>query len=174
MSVLYVVLALVAAQRIVELCYARRNTRALLARGGVETARAQHPWFVTLHAAWLLAMLVFVPARTPPDWWLLGAFALLQGARIWVIASLGPYWTTRLITLPGAPLVRRGPYRLLRHPNYAIVALEIAALPLAFGAWIIALVFSAANAALLTWRIKAEDAALAPRRSLTTEREMLR
>ncbi len=159
---LYGVLAFVAAQRLIELHVARKHADALLARGGIEIAREQHPWFIALHAAWLLAMFDFVPPTAMPNWSLLAAFALLQCARIWVIASLGPNWTTRVITVPGAPLVRKGPYRFVRHPNYAIVALEIAFLPLAFGAWTIAAAFTIANAVLLTWRIKAEDRAIAP------------
>jgi methyltransferase len=91
-------------------------------------------------------------------------FLILQGARLWVLVSLGRYWTTRVITVPGAPLVRRGPYRYFRHPNYLVVVAEIAVLPIAFGAWVVAVVFSALNAALLAWRISLEDQALAPRR----------
>ena len=98
------------------------------------------------------------------SWPLLGAFLLLQAARLWVIASLGRFWTTRVITLPGAPLVRRGPYRWLKHPNYLVVVAEIAVLPLTFGAWALALGFSLANAALLADRIRTEEKALAPRR----------
>jgi methyltransferase len=89
----------------------------------------------------------------------------LQAARLWVLASLGRFWTTRIVILPGAPLVRRGPYRYLRHPNYLVVAAEIAVLPLVFGAWGIALVFSLLNLVLLIQRIRVEDAALAPRRA---------
>jgi methyltransferase len=161
---LYGILGLVALQRLIELRIARRNTRALLARGGIEVARGQYPWFVALHAAWLLAMLLFISPAVAPNWWLLAAYTVLQGARVWVITTLGPYWTTRVITIPGAPLVRSGPYRFLRHPNYAVVALEIAVLPLAFGAWGIALFFSVANVVLLSLRIKAEEAALSDRR----------
>jgi len=160
------IVALVALQRAGELVYARRNTRALLARGAVEAAPHQHRYFVLLHAAWLLAMLTFVPWSVRPNWALVGAFALLQIARIWIVLSLGAFWTTRIVTLPGAPLVRRGPFRLLRHPNYTVVTLEIALLPLAFGAWQIALVFTIANGAMLAWRIAAENRALAPRRVL--------
>jgi methyltransferase len=80
--------------------------------------------------------------------------------------SLGPYWTTRIVTLPGAPLVQRGPYRFLNHPNYAVVTAEIAALPLAFGAYAIAITFSLANLALLAWRVRIEDRALAARRGI--------
>lgn len=160
MSTLWLVLLLVAVQRTVELFYARRNERRLLARGGVETGASHYPLVVLLHAAWLVAMAVSIPPQTPPNWWLIGIFALLQAARVWVIASLGPYWTTRVVTIPGTTLVRRGPYRFLRHPNYAIVAAEIAVLPLAFGAVTIAVAFTLLNAALLTWRIRVEDRAL--------------
>jgi methyltransferase len=163
MTVLYIVIALVAIQRIAELIYAERNTRRLRERGGIEVAAWQHPLFVALHAAWLLSLLAFIPHAATANWWLLGAFLTLQLARLWVVASLGPYWTTRIITLPTAPLVRRGSYRFVKHPNYTIVVLEIALLPLAFGAWGIALVFSAINAILLFFRIRAEDYALAPR-----------
>jgi methyltransferase len=165
-SVLYVVLGLVALQRLVELLYAQRNTRRLLARGGTETASWQHLFFVTMHAAWIVAMAVLVPPNTAPNWYLLGLYVVLQGLRFWAIASLGPYWTTRIITLPGAPIVRSGPYRWVRHPNYIVVVAEIAVLPLAFGATSIALIFSALNAGLLALRIRAEEAALSGRYSL--------
>jgi methyltransferase len=160
MSILWLVLLLVAVQRTVELVYARRNERRLLARGGVETGASHYPLIVALHAAWLVAMAVSIPAQTLPNWWLLGIYALLQAARVWVIASLGPYWTTRVVTVPGVVLVRRGPYRFLRHPNYAIVAAEMVVLPLAFGAVTIAVAFTLLNAAVLTWRIRVEDRAL--------------
>jgi methyltransferase len=158
------VVAAVALLRVAELLYAGRNTRRLKARGGVEIAPEQYPWFVALHAAWLASLLLFVPANATPNLYLLGIFALAQAARVWIIATLGPFWTTRVITLPGAPLVRRGPYRFVRHPNYAIVCIEIAVLPLAFGAWIVAAIFTAANAALIAWRVFAEDTALDARR----------
>jgi len=165
MSVLYVVLVLVALQRAIELFYAQRNTRALLERGATEYAPQQHPFFIALHAVWLLSLLVFVKSQQPPNWYLLGIFSVLQGLRVWVIATLGPAWTTRIISLPSAPLVRSGPYRLMRHPNYAIVVAEIAVLPLAFGAVAIAVVFSGLNAVLLALRIRAEEDALANRYS---------
>jgi methyltransferase len=164
MTPLWWVLAAVACLRVVELLYAARNTRRLRARGAIEIAREQYPWFIVLHASWLIAMFAFIPPATAPNLYLLALFVLAQAARVWIIASLGPYWTTRVITLPGAPLVRHGPYALVKHPNYAIVCIEIAVLPLAFGAWQIALIFSAANAALLAWRIRVEDRALDARR----------
>jgi methyltransferase len=164
-SAALVVVFAVAALRIGEIAYARRNAAALIARGGVEVGSAHYPLFFVLHGGWLLAIFWTVPAETPVNWAWLGVFALLQLGRFWVIASLGPFWTTRVITLPGAPLVRRGPYRFIRHPNYLVVSCEIAVLPLVFGAWRLALVFSLLNAALLVWRIKIEDQALAPRRA---------
>jgi methyltransferase len=162
-SAVAVIVTLVAAERIAELAHAARNTRALLARGGVETGAGHYPLLVLLHGAWLASLLFLVPADTPPSWNWLGAFALLQALRLWIIQSLGPFWTTRIITLPDAPLVRRGPYRLLRHPNYVVVTAEIAVLPLAFGAWRIAAIFSVLNLALLAWRVRIEERALAPR-----------
>ncbi|MGK9168052.1 hypothetical protein KXR53_17215 [Inquilinus limosus] len=154
---------LVAAQRLGELAYARRNEARLRARGAVESGARHYPLFILLHGAWLLAIFLLVPADRTPFWPLLVLFLLLQVARVWVVATLGPYWTTRVLSLPGAPLVRRGPYRWLRHPNYLIVAAEIAVLPLAFDAWVIAIVFSLANALLLHHRIGIEEQALAGR-----------
>jgi methyltransferase len=165
MSIFGIVLILVAAQRFGELVYATRNTRALKARGAVEYGAGHYPLIVGLHAAWLAALLVFVPWRTPPDWYWLGLFIVLQAARLWVVASLGRHWTTRIVVLPGAAPVRRGPYRWLNHPNYLVVAAEIAVLPLAFGTWRIALIFSALNAAVLAWRIHVEGDALGYRRT---------
>ena len=166
MSAARALIALVALLRLAELAYAARNTRALKRRGAVEHGGEHYYLFVLLHASWLAAMLLAVPREAEPSPLFLALFALLQLARLWVILSLGRFWTTRILTLPGVPLVRRGPYRLLRHPNYAVVAAEIAVLPLVFGAWRIALVFSVLNAALLAWRIRVEERALAPRRTL--------
>ena len=136
------VLGLVAGLRIGELFIARRNTKALLARGAIEVGAAHYPLFILLHASWLIAMALLIPMYAYPNMILLAVFLVLQLGRLWVISTLGPYWTTRIITLPGAPLVKRGPFRLVRHPNYLVVACEIAVLPLAFGAWRIAVVFS--------------------------------
>jgi methyltransferase len=162
---IYIILALVVAQRLVEIVYAERNTRALLARGAVEIGRAHYPLIVLLHAAWLTAIVLLLPADAAIHYFPLSVFVALQLARVWVLVALGPYWTTRIITLEGAPLVRTGPYRFVRHPNYLVVAGEIAMLPLAFGEWTVAIVFSILNAAVLAWRIRQEDAALAVRRA---------
>lgn len=162
----YVIVALVVVQRLAELVYAERNTRALKARGAVEIGAAHYPLIVLLHAGWLVAVTLLLPADVRIDWWLIALFVVLQGLRVWVLATLGPYWTTRIITLEGAPLVRRGPYRLVRHPNYLVVSAEILVLPLAFGEWWVAAVFTVLNAAMLAWRIRQEETALALRRKL--------
>ena len=162
----YAIVVLVALQRLIELRYAERNTKVLLARGGIEVGRAHYPLIVALHAAWLLAIVLALPREPDIAWPWIGVFVLLQAARIWVIASLGPFWTTRIITLKDAPLVRRGPYKFVRHPNYLVVAAEIAVLPLAFGEIWIAVVFSVLNATVLAWRIREEEVALSPRRGL--------
>jgi methyltransferase len=161
----YLILALVAVQRLAEVAYAEKNTRALLVRGAVEVGRAHYPFIVLLHAAWLVAIFGFLPQPTPIHWIALAVFIVLQGLRVWVLATLGPYWTTRIITLPGAPLVKTGPFRLIRHPNYTVVVGEILMLPLVFGEITVAIVFSVLNAIILFWRIRQEDAALAARRA---------
>lgn len=160
MSPVVVVVALVGLQRLLELAISVRNERRLRARGAVEHGARHFPLFILVHGGWLLAILTATPPARWPDPWLLGLFVLLQAARIWVLSSLGERWTTRILVLPGAPLVRRGPYRFLRHPNYVVVALEIAILPLAFGLWQIALTFSILNALLLVLRIHVEERAL--------------
>lgn len=163
----YFIIGAVVLERLCELVYAERNTRALLAQGAAEVGRAQYPLIVLLHAAWLVTIALALPDPPRFYWIPLGVFLLLQVARIWVLATLGRYWTTRIITLESAPLVKRGPYRFLRHPNYAVVIGEIAVLPLVFGEIWVAVVFSAANALMLWWRIDQEDAALAQRRQLS-------
>jgi methyltransferase len=167
MSSAIIVVALVALERLIELIYSARNTRALLARGAVEIGRAHYPLIVLLHAAWLVSLVVFLPKPAPLHWGWLAVFFALQVLRFWVLVTLGPYWTTRILTLPGAPLVRKGPYRFLRHPNYAVVVGEIVSLPLAFGEVAVAVAFSLLNAAILAWRISVEEGALASRREVT-------
>ena len=153
-------LAFVTLQRLGELWLAQRNTRALMQKGAVESGQAHYPLIVGLHAAWLAGLWLMAWDDGLDLRWL-GAFAVLQVLRAWVIATLGPRWTTRIITVPGETLVRRGPYRFISHPNYAVVALEMAVLPLVFGLWAYALMFFVLNASVLWVRIKAENEALA-------------
>jgi methyltransferase len=164
-TTLYWVLGVVAVQRLIELAHARRNTARLRRLGGEEADAGGYPFFLLLHAGWFASLLACVPPATPPSWPLIGLFALLQLGRVWVILSLGRYWTTRIITLPDAPLVRAGPFRYLRHPNYLLVVAEIAILPLAFGAVAIAPTFSVLNLVLIARRIRIEERVLAPRRA---------
>jgi len=159
MSVATSILLLVTAQRLGELVLARHNTTRLLAKGAIEIGRRHYPLVVALHAAWLTALWIWgrdqdinVPA-------LIG-FAVMQGLRLWVLATLGERWTTRIIVLPGAPLVAAGPYKYLAHPNYAVVVGEIALLPLALHLPWLALLFTILNAAVLFIRIRVEARAL--------------
>jgi len=162
----YVVIGLVVLQRFGELTLANRNTQRLKAKGAVEIGAGHYRFIVLLHAAWLMAVLWLLPAPLVIHWAWLGLFVVLQAVRVWVIATLGPYWTTRIISMPDAPLIKHGPYRFLRHPNYVVVAGEILALPLVFGETLVAIVFSLANAAMIFWRIREEEAALLSRREL--------
>ncbi len=152
-------LVFVTAERLAELVLAKHNTSRLLSRGAVEFSPYHYPLIVTLHAAWLFG-LWYAAWDRPLHWGWLALFAVLQVLRVWVLATLGERWTTRIIVLPGAPLVKTGPYRFLSHPNYAVVIGEIAVLPLVFGLPWYALAFSVMNAMVLFLRISAESAAL--------------
>ena len=151
---------LVALERLAELVYARRNTAALLRAGGHEIGRGHYPFIVLLHLSWLASVYVFADKAALPVWGWIAFYLALQALRYWAIASLGRYWTTRIIAVPNAPLVARGPYRFMRHPNYLVVVLEIAALPLAFREPLVAALFSWLNAMLIAWRVRIETKAL--------------
>lgn len=153
------VLAFVTLQRLAELMLSQRNTKRLLARGAYEVDPGHYPFIVLLHASWL-AVLWFLGPGPPIEIVPLILFALLQLARVWVIATLGERWTTRIIVLPGAPLIRAGPYRWVDHPNYLIVIGEFAVLPLVFDLPAVAIVFSLLNGLLLWVRITRENQAL--------------
>ncbi len=168
MTAAQIIIAYVLIQRLLELLWAQRNTRRLLEEGAVEHGASHYPYFVLLHATWLVAIVFVATPNAPVNWTWLAVYGVLQLGRIWVMASLGRFWTTRIIVPPGEPLVARGPYRFLRHPNYLIVAGEIAVLPLVFDQWLLAILFSLANALLLRERIAQENAALAARRPLTS------
>jgi methyltransferase len=157
------ILALVTLQRAGELVISRNNTRKLLARGAVEVASGHYLPIVAVHAAWLLSLWVF-GRHHQVNPVALGVYLVLQGFRIWVLRTLGSRWTTRIIVLPDQPLVSAGPYRLLSHPNYVVVAGEIAVLPLVFNLPLLAALFTVLNAAVLAVRIRAENRALAASR----------
>ena len=164
MSIAWIILGLVAAQRLGELLYSRRNEARLRACGAVEVGAGHFPLFFVVHGGWLVALAVTISPATAINGWWLGLFVLAQMARVWVLVSLGAYWTTRILTLPDAPLVVTGPFRWLRHPNYTVVVVEIAALPMVFSNLTIAITFSILNALLLVHRIRLENAMLLPRR----------
>jgi methyltransferase len=152
-------LAFVTLQRLVELPIAAANRKRLLAAGGHEVGAGHYPLIVAVHAAWLAALWWLAPGR-PIHLPFLALFILIELGRIWVLRTLGPRWTTRIIVVPGEKLVASGPYRYLNHPNYLVVIGEIAVLPLVFGLWQVALAFSLLNAAMLTIRVRAENEAL--------------
>jgi methyltransferase len=155
-----IILALVTLQRLGELALARHNTERLLARGAIEVGADHYPLVVSVHTAWLIALWVWGRDQDV-NLAALAAFIVLQGLRLWIIATLRSRWTTRIIVLPGEPLVASGPYRYFSHPNYAVVTAEIALLPLALHLPRLALIFTIANAAVLAIRIRAEARALA-------------
>jgi methyltransferase len=154
------ILGVVTLQRAGELVVSRHNTHRLLARGAMEVAPGHYPLMVALHAAWLISLWVFGRDQ-PVNIVALLFYLVLQGFRFWVMRTLGSRWTTRIIVLPEQPLLSAGPYRFLSHPNYAVVAGEIAVLPLALNLPLLALVFTILNAMVLTIRIRAENRALA-------------
>jgi methyltransferase len=155
----FIILALVTLQRLGELMLAQYNTTRLLARGAIEVGASHYPLIVAVHTAWLVALWVFGRGAAVcfPAF---AVFIVLQGLRVWIIATLGSRWTTRIIVLLGEPLIASGPYRYLAHPNYAVVAAEIAILPLALHLPMTALVFTLLNAVVLFIRIRAESRVL--------------
>lgn len=155
----------VGVERLAELVVSRRHVRAALARGGVERGQRHYPAMVLLHAGLLVGALAEATVGDRPfhgwlGWPMLAIALAAQALRWWCIATLGEQWSTRVVVVPGAPLVTRGPYAVLRHPNYVAVVAEGVALPLVHTAWVTALVFTAANAVLLWVRIRCEDDAL--------------
>jgi len=164
---LYLALILaVTAERAVELWLSERNARRALARGGAEHGRGHYPAMVALHTALLVACaaeaLAWPEPPRPLAWLAVAGVALAQGLRWWAVATLGERWSTRVVVVPGAAPVTGGPYRFLRHPNYLAVVVEVACLPLAWGSWRTALLFTAGNALVLRARIRAEERALGP------------
>jgi methyltransferase len=159
MTLAVLLLGVATAERLGELWWARANTTSLLSKGAREYSARHYPAIVLLHALWLTSLWIFGWANPINSLWL-AIFVVLQVLRVWTLATLGRRWTTRIIVLPGAPLVASGPYRFLSHPNYFVVIGEIAVLPLCLGLPWLSLVFSLANALVLTIRVRAENAAL--------------
>jgi methyltransferase len=155
---------LLLAQRVLEELHSERNTRRLIAEGGREAGRDYYPVVAITHLAWIAAIFLLIPPTAPILWSLLALYLLLQVARYWIIATLGRYWTHRIITLDKAPIVHSGPYRFVRHPNYTVTIAETFLLPLVFGDAAVAAVFGSVWSAVLYHKILLEDAALKKRR----------
>lgn len=152
-------------QRGLEEIHSQRNTRRLLNDGASEAGASYYPVVAVTHLSWIAALFLLIPAGSAPSLPLLGLFLALQVARYWIIFSLGRFWTHRIITLPAAPIVRHGPYRFIRHPNYLVTFLETILVPAAFGAWAVSLLFGAIWGVVLVHKIKLEDEALDQRRT---------
>lgn len=161
-----VLVAAVAAERVVELVVSARHLRWARERGGVETGAGHYPFMAAVHTLLLVSCVAEVWVADRPflpwlGWPMLALVAGTQALRWWCVHTLGPQWNTRIVVVPGLSLVRRGPYRFLRHPNYVAVVVEVAALPLVHTAWVTAIVFSLLDAVVLSRRIPAEQRALA-------------
>jgi methyltransferase len=159
MTTAAIILLLVTLQRLSELVIAHRNTAALKVRGAIEHGAGHYPVMVLLHASWLAGLWLW-GWNASVIWPLMALYILLQGFRLWILASIGRRWTTRILTVPSETLVARGPYRFVRHPNYALVLLEVPLLPLALGLTWLAVLYGLLNIAMLAWRISVEEAAL--------------
>ena len=160
----WIVLSIVIIQRLAELGIAKNNEKRMKAEGAYEVGTRHYPIIVLLHTAFFVSLLVEVVVRQPslsPIWGiLLTIFLLTQVLRVWCLSSLGKFWNTKIIILPGADVVMKGPYRFIRHPNYVIVATEILVLPLLFGAYFTAILFTVLNAWMMSVRIPQEEKAL--------------
>jgi len=151
-------------QRGLEELHSARNTRRLITKGAYEAGRDYYPVVAVTHVAWIAGLFFLIPPAAPVSLPLLGIYLILQVLRYWIIGTLGPYWTHRIITLDSAPLIRTGPYRYLRHPNYAVTIAETLVLPLVFGAVALAIIMTAVWTSVLLYKIALEDGALARRR----------
>jgi Uncharacterized protein conserved in bacteria len=147
-------------QRLIELIYSNYNTKKLLLRGGKEYYKKHYPLFIILHTTWIVSLFIFIPHHVQPNLIFLTLFIILQFLRLWVLISLGKYWTTRIIRVKDTKLVTKGPYKYFKHPNYIIVFFEILILPLVFNSLIISIIFTFFNSLLLFYRIKLENKVL--------------
>lgn len=161
--IFYIVFAFVLFQRLIELQIAKRNEEAMLAKGAYEVGASHYKYMILLHASFFISLFVevaFLKLTFTPYYALLGGFIVLQLLRVWCLSSLGPFWNTKIIILPGANVVMKGPYAFIRHPNYLVVCLEIAILPLMFQAYVTAILFTILNFMMLSVRIPIEEKAL--------------
>ncbi|MFA1820753.1 isoprenylcysteine carboxyl methyltransferase family protein [Virgibacillus oceani] len=161
---LWTLFVLIIIQRLIELKIARRNEKWIKRKGGVEIGKEHYKWFVLIHSLFFLSILIETTLRDgailPFNYILFLLFLLTQAARIWCVLSLGKFWNTKIIVLPGSSLVKKGPYKYVKHPNYIIVGIELFIIPLLFGAYITAVVFPILHILLLRIRIPCEEKAL--------------
>lgn len=171
--IFFIILSLVILQRLLELVIARKNEKRMLAKGAYEVGANHYPYMIALHTGFFISLIIevvfFDRGLSPYFLWLFILFLAVQGLRIWCLASLGPFWNTKIIILPGANVVAKGPYLYIRHPNYLIVCIEIALIPLMFGAYYTAIAFTILNLLMLSVRIPTEEKAL---RELTNYNEV--
>ncbi|MET3727954.1 methyltransferase [Fictibacillus halophilus] len=151
-------------QRLAEVRIAKSNEKKLVSKGAVEAGSDHYKWMVSMHVAFFVVFFleVYVFNAQPPSWWVVPfiLFLIAQVIRVWAISSLGEFWNTKIILLPGANVVAKGPYRFMRHPNYTVVSLELLVMPLIFGAYFTAILFTILNIFMLRVRIPAEEKAL--------------
>ncbi|WNB93674.1 isoprenylcysteine carboxylmethyltransferase family protein [Bacillus sp. NEB1478] len=164
MKLFAIFICFLAIQRLSEVRIAKRNERILKEKGAIEAGKDHYFWMVTMHVSFFLFLLgeVLFLEVSPPKWWIVPfiLFLIAQVIRIWAITSLGVYWNTKIILLPGAAVVAKGPYKFIRHPNYLVVTIELIVIPLIFGAYITAILFTILNMLMLRVRITAEEKAL--------------
>jgi methyltransferase len=160
--IFYFILVFVILQRLVEIQIAKRNEKWMLAKGAYEVGASHYPWMILLHISFFISLLIEVNYKSifSPNYVLLLVFFLLQLLRVWCLVSLGKFWNTKIIILPGTNVVVKGPYSYIRHPNYLVVCLEIAMLPLMFQAYVTAITFTILNFIILSIRIPIEERAL--------------
>ena len=156
----YIIIIFICIQRLIELIYSNYNTKKLLNKGAKEYYKGHYPLFIILHSSWLASLVIFISPNSSINHNLLLIFILLQFLRLWVLLSLGQYWTTRIIRLNGSKLIKKGLYKWFKHPNYIIVFLELLILPLVFGSWVLAIIFTIFNSLLLLYRISLENKVL--------------
>ena len=161
--IFYFILVFVIIQRLVELLIAKRNEKSMLAKGAYEVGASHYPLMIMLHVSFFISFLVevmYFKSIFTPYYGLLLVFLLLQLLRVWCLVSLGTFWNTKIIILPGSNVVVKGPYSYIRHPNYLVVCLEILVLPLMFQAYMTAISFTILNLIMLSVRIPIEEKAL--------------
>ncbi|MFD1038641.1 isoprenylcysteine carboxyl methyltransferase family protein [Virgibacillus byunsanensis] len=162
--IMWILLIGIVCQRLVELIIARSNERWMKERGGIEKGAKHYKWFIYLHSLFFISIIVESIAREgfnqPLNYFLFTIFIATQITRVWCIHTLGRFWNTKIIVLPGVSLIKKGPYKYVKHPNYIIVALELFLIPLLFGAYLTAFVFPILHMLLLRIRIPREEKAL--------------